>query len=71
LAPDRVLVAGDSGNDAEMLRMAANGVVVANHSRELRSLRGRDGMYFAEHGYARGILEGIRHFGFDTGSSQF
>jgi sucrose-phosphate synthase len=46
-------------------------VVVANHSRELQSLRGRDGIYFASHGYARGILEGVRHFGFDTESSQF
>jgi len=69
LASDRVLVAGDSGNDAEMLKMAACGVVVANHSRELRALRGRDGIYFAKQGYARGILEGMRHFGFDTGSS--
>ena len=65
LAPNNVLVAGDSGNDAEMLRMAECGVVVANYSRELRRLRGREGIYFAGRSYARGILEGIRHFGFD------
>jgi sucrose-phosphate synthase len=66
LAAQHVLVAGDSGNDAEMLRMADCGVVVANYSRELRTLRGREGIYFARSGYARGILEGIRHFGFDS-----
>jgi sucrose-phosphate synthase len=59
---DEVLVAGDSGNDADMLRSGALGVVVKNHSSELRYLRGRDRIHFAEASYARGILEGIdRH----------
>jgi sucrose-phosphate synthase len=52
-----------------MLRMADCGVVVANYSRELRTLRGREGIYFAGSSYARGILEGIRHFGFDRSSA--
>jgi sucrose-phosphate synthase len=64
MAPDHVLVAGDSGNDAEMLKMASRGVVVANFSKELKSLRDRDGIYFAEATYARGIVEGVEHFGF-------
>jgi sucrose-phosphate synthase len=59
---DEVLVAGDSGNDADMLRSGALGVVVSNHSSELRYLRGRERIYFAEWPYAHGILEGIdRH----------
>lgn len=61
---DRMLVAGDSGNDADMLRSGALGVVVGNHSSELRSLRGRDAVYFAAASHARGILEGIGHHGF-------
>jgi sucrose-phosphate synthase len=61
---DEVLVAGDSGNDADMLRSGALGVVVKNHSSELRYLRGRDRIHFAEESYARGILEGIDRHGF-------
>jgi len=57
---DHVLVAGDSGNDADMLRSGALGVVVKNHSSELRYLRGRERIYFAETSYSRGVLEGIR-----------
>ena len=63
-APDRVLVAGNSGNDAAMLKGVGQGVVVGNHSPELRSLRGRDGIYFARAKCARGVLEGIEHFSF-------
>jgi sucrose-phosphate synthase len=61
---DEVLVAGDSGNDADMLRSGALGVVVKNHSSELRYLRGRDRICFAEWPYAHGILEGIDRHGF-------
>jgi len=61
---DEVLVAGDSGNDADMLRSGALGVVVKNHSSELRYLRGRERICFAERSYARGILEGISRHGF-------
>ena len=58
-----VLAAGDSGNDADMLRSGALGVVVKNHGSELRYLRGRERIHFAESSYARGILEGIhRHW---------
>ncbi len=63
-SPSRVLAAGDSGNDSDMLRTAGAGVVVGNFSREMRTLRGREGIYFARAPRARGILEGIRHFDF-------
>jgi sucrose-phosphate synthase len=61
---ERVLVAGDSGNDAEMLTAGARGVVVGNYSPELEKLRSKPDVYFAEGTNARGILEGIEHFGF-------
>jgi sucrose-phosphate synthase len=61
---ERVLVAGDSGNDAEMLTAGARGVVVGNYSPELEKLRGKADVFFAEGTNARGILEGIEHFGF-------
>jgi len=61
---NHLLVAGDSGNDEEMLRGNTLGVVVGNHSPELASLRGQPQVYFAKADYARGILEGCEHYGF-------
>ncbi len=63
-APERVLVAGDSGNDAGMLLGGTLGVVVANHSKELDRLRNRPRVYFAKSSYAAGILEGIDYYNF-------
>jgi len=57
------LVAGDSGNDLEMLTGDTRAVVVGNHSPELDSLRNQDNVYFAEGRCARGILEGLGHYG--------
>jgi sucrose-phosphate synthase len=64
LAPRRILVAGDSGNDADMLSGETLGVVVGNHTPELKQLRGRPRVYFAEGHHAWGILDGIRHYEF-------
>lgn len=58
------LVAGDSGNDIEMLTGDTLGVVVGNHSPELESLRGMEQIHFAAGNNARGILEGVRHYAF-------
>lgn len=60
------LVAGDSGNDEEMLLGDTLGVVVANHSPELADLRGQEQIYFAGASHAAGILEGMRHYRFIT-----
>jgi sucrose-phosphate synthase len=60
----KILVAGDSGNDEEMLRGNNLGVIVANYSKELTKLRGRPDIYFAEGAYAWGILEGMNHYHF-------
>ncbi len=62
--PERVLVAGDSGNDAGMLLGGTLGVVVANHSKELNRLRNRPRIYFAKSSHAAGILEGIEYYNF-------
>ena len=60
------LVAGDSGNDHEMLVGDTLGVIVANHSPELASLKGNEQIYFARAGYADGIAEGMAHYEFGT-----
>jgi sucrose-phosphate synthase len=63
-APEHVLVAGDSGNDAGMLTGRTLGVVVANHSKELNWLRQRPRIYFAQAANAAGVLEGIKYYNF-------
>jgi sucrose-phosphate synthase len=64
LAPHRILVAGDSGNDLDMLAGETLGVVVSNHSPELEPLRDDPRVYFSEGDHAWGILEGIEHYDF-------
>jgi sucrose-phosphate synthase len=64
IPPDRILVAGDSGNDEEMLTGNTLAVVVGNHSRELRKLKNRPQIYFAKGHHAKGILEGIAFYEF-------
>ncbi len=61
---DHILVAGDSGNDEEMLRGDTLGVVVGNHSPELDRLRGGHQVLFSKGSYAWGILEAIDHYEF-------
>jgi sucrose-phosphate synthase len=58
------LVAGDSGNDADMLKGETLGVVVKNHTPELDPLRGQPRIHFSERGHAWGILDGIDHYDF-------
>jgi sucrose-phosphate synthase len=64
LEPQRLLVAGDSGNDWDMLSGDTLGVVVSNHTPELDRLRGRSRVYFAKKPHAWGILEGIDWYDF-------
>ncbi len=61
---ERILVAGDSGNDREMLVGDTLAVVVGNHSEEIADLAGHERIYMASAHHAAGILEGIRHYGF-------
>ncbi len=64
LDTERILVAGDSGNDADMLRSGARAVVVGNHEPELDSLGRADDVYMADGHHAWGVLEGIEHWQF-------
>ncbi len=64
LAHEQILVAGDSGNDADMLRFGALGVVVGNYSPELERVGRRSNVFMAEGHHAWGVVEGIRHWGF-------
>ncbi len=64
LPVERMLVAGDSGNDEEMLCGQVLGVVVGNYSPELERLRPCQRTYFAKQPNAWGVLEGIDHYDF-------
>ena len=64
IEPERILVAGDSGNDEEMLKGNTLGVVVGNYSKELNKLKGRERIYFADGCYAWGVVEGLQYYGF-------
>ncbi|TXM71598.1 HAD-IIB family hydrolase [Methylobacterium sp. WL69] len=61
--PERaVFVAGDSGNDVEMLRAQGHAIIVANYSDDLASQAGLTHSYVARASHARGIIEGVGHF---------
>ncbi len=61
---ENILVAGDSGNDEEMLKGELLGVVVSNYSHELEYLKGKRKIYFANKSFAGGIIEGIKYYNF-------
>jgi len=62
---ERVLVAGGSGADEDMMRGNTLAVVVANrHHEELSQLSDIESIYFAEKPFAAGILEAIEHYDF-------
>ncbi len=61
--PERaVYVAGDSGNDVEMLRARAQAIIVANYSDGLAANAALKHSYVARASHARGIIEGVLHF---------
>ncbi len=61
---NQVLVAGDSGNDWDMLVGDTLAVVVGGHGPELTALQGREQVFFAPASHAEGILQGIAHYAF-------
>lgn len=60
--PRYVMVAGDSGNDADMLQGKTRGLIVGNHSEELEFLKNSPRIYFSQGEYAAGIIEGLQHY---------
>ena len=70
----RLVYAGDSGNDRAAMLTGFRVIVVGNADAALKKDLGIEAVglgiaekiYFAEHPYARGVLEGLRHFGFVT-----
>ena len=62
---DRILTAGSSTADEDMLRGNTLGVVVASpHADSLSQLTEVEGVYFAKYQHARGILEAIDYYDF-------
>lgn len=62
---ERVLAAGGSGADEDMMRGNTLAVVVANrHHEELSGLTDAGRIYFAKSAYAHGILEAIEYYDF-------
>ncbi len=61
---ENILIAGDSGNDEEMLSGNTLGVVVGNYSPELEKLKKYPRVYFAQAHHAGGIIEGIEYYNF-------
>jgi sucrose-phosphate synthase len=61
---ENILIAGDSGNDEEMLAGNTLAVVVGNYSPELEKLRKYPRVYFAEAHHAAGVIEGIQYYNF-------
>jgi sucrose-phosphate synthase len=61
----RLLVAGGSGADEDMMRGNTLAVVVSNrHNEELSQLLDQQRIYFARAPYAAGILEAVEHYDF-------
>lgn len=61
--PRYVMVAGDSGNDEDMLLGRSRGLVVGNYAEELGKLKGKPRVYFSDQAFAAGIIDGLHHFG--------
>lgn len=55
----RVFAAGDSGNDADMLSLCQNAILVGNHAPEVAELAALANVYVARRSHAGGALEGI------------
>ncbi len=62
---ERILVAGGSGADEDMIRGNAMAVVVANrHPEELSELVNLERVYFSDRAHAGGLLDAIEHYDF-------
>ncbi len=62
LSREQVMVAGDSGNDVEMLRSVRHSIIVANHSDGLDQDPTLAHSFVSRFGHAGGIIDGVDHF---------
>ncbi len=62
LAPRQVIVAGDSGNDIEMLRSSRHAIIVGNYSDGLGTRADLAHGYVSIGHHARGVIEGVSYF---------
>lgn len=58
----RIIAAGDSGNDIDMLGVAAHPVIVANHSSELADWCSTGRGHYAKRRHAHGVVEGAEAY---------
>jgi hydroxymethylpyrimidine pyrophosphatase-like HAD family hydrolase len=68
LDSERVVAAGDSGNDREMFETGFKGILPANALDELRAIANQPWHYYSSLPAGRGVMDGLRHFGFVTGA---
>jgi mannosylfructose-6-phosphate phosphatase len=64
LAPERVVVAGDSGNDREMFETEFRGILPVNALDELKAIARPPRHYMSTLPGGRGVLDGLCHFGY-------
>jgi sucrose-6F-phosphate phosphohydrolase len=62
ISSERVIVAGDSGNDISMFTRGFRSIIVANAQPEVKSRR-FPMAYHAQASFAAGVLEGLEHWG--------
>ncbi|HIK10388.1 MAG TPA: sucrose-phosphate phosphatase [Oscillatoriaceae cyanobacterium M33_DOE_052] len=68
ISPERTVACGDSGNDIALFSVGSEkGIIVGNAKSELRQWYAQNRtpeIYLAQANYARGIVEGLKYFGF-------
>ena len=64
LDPERVMVAGDTGNDQEMFTTGLKGIVPVNALDELKVLASESWHYHSAFPAGQAVIDGLRHFGF-------
>lgn len=61
-AHDRVLVAGDSGNDTKMFEHDFRGIIVSNAHEELKRFADKPRVYLSPDARADGVRDGLTHW---------
>jgi len=62
ISSSRIITAGDSGNDRDMLSGPMKGIVVANYEESMEELKSSKRIYFSDRPYAGGIIDGLKHY---------